>query len=719
MVQPAFHLAPAEPSLATAEPIAVVPYPASVTSHPGGFVAPRPESGGPLLVSSRVIRTLILSLVLALTPLGVVGADEHEVDIHDIQGGGHLSPLEGDVVTVDGIVTARFNFGFWVAEPEPDADPNTSEGLFVSLAFAAAKPDVGDLVSVDGTVQEWRGGIFEMFSGGYDNLALTRLTSASWTKLGTAELPVPVVIGGGGRVPPRDVIDNDSVDGDGDGLASPEEGGVFDPAEDAIDFFESLEGMRVQVNDPYVVGPTNNFGELAVLPDGGAGAATFTERGGLLLQADDLNPERILLDDAIANEPIANVGDSLSTVVGVLDYSFGHFKLLITATPTVTPGGLQREVADAAGPQELAVATFNVENLAATDSQAKFDRLAGLIVHNLRSPDLIGIEEVQDNDGTNGEPTRNNPNDTSSIVDASLTWQRLIDAIVAAGGPVYEYRQIDPQDEQEGGVPGGNIRVGFLFHSERGLEFVDRPGGDSTTDTDVVATPDGMGAQLTLSPGRVLPDADGPWAEAFNDTRRSLAGEFRWRGETLFAVVNHFSSKGDDNPLFGRFQPYIRYSEFGYPPGLDIDGWRHAQAQVINDFVDEILAVDGDAHVIVLGDINDFDFSETVDVLTGDAIAAPIDAGPDDDGSGRVLAGDGVVLTTLFDELPLNQRYSYVFEGNSQVLDQILVSNSLLALDPVYDVVHVNSEFADQASDHEPSVMRVAFQPKGRGAGAP
>mgnify|MGYP006204636291 CR=1 FL=1 len=50
-----------------------------------------------------------------------------------------------------------------------------------------------------------------------------------------------------------------------------------------------------------------------------------------------------------------------------------------------------------------------------------------------------------------------------------------------------------------------------------------------------------------------------------------------------------------------------------------------------------------------------------------------------------------------------------------QVLDQILVSNALMALGPSYDVVHVNAEFAEQASDHDPSVMRVAFQPR-RGA---
>jgi hypothetical protein len=66
------------------------------------------------------------------------------------------------------------------------------------------------------------------------------------------------------------------------------------------------------------------------------------------------------------------------------------------------------------------------------------------------------------------------------------------------------------------------------------------------------------------------------------------------------------------------------------------------------------------------------------------------------------------VLTTLMDTLAKAERYSSVFEGNSQVLDQILASNHLLGTFPVnYDPVHVNAELADQASDHDPQVARL------------
>jgi hypothetical protein len=242
----------------------------------------------------------------------------------------------------------------------------------------------------------------------------------------------------------------------------------------------------------------------------------------------------------------------------------------------------------------------------------------------------------------------------------------LISAIGAAGGPHYGYRQIDPQDDQDGGAPGGNIRVGFLFRTDRGLRFVDRPGGDATTATQVVR--EGGRARLTLSPGRV-----DPLNPAWDATRKPLAGEFVWNDKTLLVIANHFSSKGGDDPLYGRFQPPVQTTA---PK-------RHDQAASVNAFVKSIVAAEQKANVVVLGDINDFDFSETTQIL------------------------EGGVLSSLMHGLPQSERYSYVFEGNSQVLDQILFSPNMLRGLSAYDVVHVNSEFADQASDHDPSVARV------------
>ena len=604
---------------------------------------------GSLLRTARLLAAT-LGLVAWLAAVPAASSQELVVArIHDLQGAAHLSPFNGqDVSGVEGVVTVERSSSFWMQDPTPDNDEATSEGILVFGSGVGALVNVGDLVRVSGRVVEFRPG-----GEATDNLTTTEITTPglSVAVLSSGNpLPAPTVVGVGGRVPPSMVIEDDAS-------GSVETSGIFDPAADGIDFYESLEGMRVQVNQAVVVGPRNGFGEIPVVGDQSQLAGVDSVRGGVLVRPTDFNPERIILDDTLVATPVVNVGDGFSSpVVGVMDYSFGNFKLNITGPLARVDGGLQREVTRAPRDQELVVGTYNVENLDPGDGGA-FARHAQLIVEHLRSPDLLAIEEIQDNDG----PTN------SSVTDASVTWGLLVDAIVAVGGPAYQYRQIDPVDDQDGGEPGGNIRVGFLFRSDRGLSFVDRPGATSTTATTVIDHP--AGPRLSFSPGRVAPQDP-----AFVDTRKSLAGEFRLHGKTVFVVANHFSSKTADDPLFGRVQPPIRASEVA----------RHGQAQVVNAFVDQLVAADPGANVIVLGDINDFEFSQTVELL------------------------EGGVLTTLMDTLPAAERYSYVFEGNSQVLDQILVSNPLLRSFPVdYDPVHVNAEFADQASDHDPQVARL------------
>jgi predicted extracellular nuclease len=95
-----------------------------------------------------------------------------------------------------------------------------------------------------------------------------------------------------------------------------------------------------------------------------------------------------------------------------------------------------------------------------------------------------------------------------------------------------------------------------------------------------------------------------------------------------------------------------------------------------------VQAVDKGANVVLAGDINDYQFSPALQKLT---------------------AGGAVV--DLIDTLPPLERYSYVFEGNAQTLDHLLISKNIKRFN--YDVVHINAEFADQASDHDPQVVKV------------
>ncbi|GAB3427474.1 endonuclease/exonuclease/phosphatase family protein [Flindersiella endophytica] len=587
------------------------------------------------------------------------GAEAAELTIPEIQGPTHLSPHDADEVSTSGVVTARKFDGYWLQDAKGDGDDRTSDGIFVYTGSSGAKPEVGQSVKVSGTVDEFRPS-----SASGPNLNVTEIVRSSFTvQAGDTPLPAAVRIGPGGRQTPAQQVDSVKSRTD-------IETATFDPAHDALDFYETLEGMLVDVKDAEVVGPTNSFGELTVLP-GGTKGLPRTIRGGVRYASyTKPNAQRLTVDDEIVYRlmPAANVGDTLAgEVTGPLAYDFNTFRIYPKAVPTVRSGGLKPEVTGKPGAGELAVASYNVENLDPTDPQSSFDRHARTIVDNLGSPDVVALEEIQDNTGAE---CPDGPSDTCTpdgVVDADKTLNQLTAAIEAAGGPAYEWRQVSPENLTDGGEPTGNIRQAFLFRTDRGVKFADRGQADATTPTEVRRT--AGKAQLTLSPGRV-----DPANEAFQDSRKPLAGEFDFRGRPYFVVANHLNSKGGDEPLTGRWQPPNRSSETQ----------RHAQATVLNDFVKSVQAAQPTANVVVLGDINDFEFSETSQILTG-----------------------GDALVDLPRTLPAAERYSYVFQGNSQVLDHILVSPSTYAQVTSYDSVHVNAEFADQASDHDPQVVRI------------
>ncbi|MFF3937619.1 endonuclease/exonuclease/phosphatase family protein [Streptomyces phaeofaciens] len=565
------------------------------------------------------------------------------VRVHDIQGTTRLSPLNGQSVTrVPGLVTGvrtSGSKGYWIQDPSADADPRTSEGVFVYTGSVDPAVAVGDSVLVSGKVSEY----------------YPSSTSQSVTEITG---PTVTVLSGGNALPAALTLDPASVP---DAYAPTAGGGSIDalalePAGYAQDFYESAEGMRVTFADARVVGATTAYDELwvTVKPDESPSA-----RGGTLYSSyDQPNTGRlkVMALGTAAAFPTANVGDELSgTTTGPLDYStYGGYNVQATELGTLVDNGLKREVTRRQKGDELAVATYNVENLDALDEQEKFDRLAEGVAVNLSSPDIVALEEIQDDNGATSDGT----------VTSEATLKRFTDAIRAAGGPRYQWRYIAPVENQDGGEPGGNIRQVFLFNPKR-VSFTDRAGGDAVTATGVVKTR--KGARLTYSPGRIDPTSD-----AWDNSRKPLVGEFVFHGETVFVIANHFTSKGGDQPLHGRYQPPARSSETQ----------RQAQAAEVNTFVTSLLAADKNAKAVVLGDLNDFEFSPTVTTLT-----------------------DGKVLKPLITTLPAAQRYTYVYDGNAQTLDHILTSPAVTRFD--YDVVHINAEFADQASDHDPQIVRI------------
>lgn len=581
--------------------------------------------------------------------------------IHDLQGSSWVSPHNGEAVTnVPGIVTGLrptgSSKGYWIQDPTPDGNAATSEGIFVYTGTAPTVA-VGDSVLVSATVKDY----YPLASGDTtattSNLSVTELENATSIVLSHGNgLPGPVVL------TPTTVPD----------LYAPDLGGAniestpITPTRSALDFYESIEGMRVEVDNARVVGPSDSFAEQYVTTKP---SQLASYRGGTLLTAENATPSgRLEVVAADGSNPQVSVGDVFTgATVGPIDYSqYGGYLIAATQLGTVTRGGLAPVVATKQTANQLSVATYNVENLAPTDPADKYSRLAQGVVTSLASPDIIAVEEVQDNTGATDDNT----------VAADHTLTKLTSAISAAGGPFYQWREIDPVNDKDGGQPGGNIRVVFLFNparvtfDDRGSASVDRS-TTATAVTKVHGQPD-----LTLSPGRIDPTSD-----AWTSSRKPLVGEFTFHGENVFVIGNHFDSKLGDQNQDGRFQY----------PAQSSAVQRQQQATEVNAFVTSLLKADKKAKVVVAGDLNDYQFSPALATLTGKAAGKPI-------------------LTDLISTLPADQQYTYDYEGVSEVLDHILVTSGVGK--PEYQVVHVNAEYANQVSDHDPQVVRL---PIGKG----
>ncbi len=572
--------------------------------------------------------------------------------ISEIQGVQHRSPMDGlEIQNVSGIVTALTGSGFYLQDPNPDEDPATSEGILVVYGIFG-KVSVGDsLVIKSGKVRE-----FNPKGIGENSLTITQIVTKDIEIIsGNNPLPEPVVLGRNGRAIPNRMIENDAK-----GFMSRDN--VFDPDEDGIDFYESLESMRVQINDAIAINTVSVHREVAVAADRGVDAGDFAKSGVILLREDDQNPERLILDDQFINMPKVRLGAKfVRPIIGIVTYDYGYFrvsptqKIVFDQAPKADPA-----VKALIDPAKLSVLTYNVENLDALSNPSRVKRLGEQIVKNLGAPDMIGFQEIQDNDGIG----------FSNQTSADQTIESIIDAIQSFGGPKYRYLNIDPVLNADGGQDGGNIRVVILYRTDRGLSLPFFKPGNATQAVEVINR--GDKPTLTLNPGRIEPDA-----YAFQDGRKPLAALFRFNGQDLFVVVNHFKSKGGDGPLYGDEQP----------PRLVTEGQRVLQAEAVNRFVSKITDIDPDANIIVMGDLNDFPWSKALKSLEANQLA------------------------NIYSHIPEDDHYTYIHEGNGQVLDYILMSHQLEKMFESGFPVHLNTALLpdEKLSDHDPVLAIFDF----------
>jgi len=636
----------------------------------------------------------MIAALVNVVPGQSAGASTHITPIFEIQGAGHVSPfVDAGDITTQGVVTAIGFRTFWVQDPIGDGNDATSDGLtvFDKRSDTFATISIGTCVQLTDSVEE---NIPGGFSSG--NLSTTQMSFPDIRVVDCAStfpgysFPAPVVIGEHGRRAPNEVVISDSelpVD-----LRT--DPGNFNPDEDGIDFYESLENMLVTVESPQAVSAMRQFGrfsaEFFAVPNNGddeivAPEDAMTDRGGIFLQPDpdnrgDQNPERVQIQ--LSGSPLypgsmdppasVKVGDRLADVTGVMGYSFGNFEVNAMVDLTVTDRGLTPESSKIRGTDKrVTVLTYNMLNLSPDSSDdAQRDKLAAQIVGSLNSPDVIAVQEIQDNSGTTND----------GVTAADRTLSALTDAIAAAGGPSYEAFDVAPIDGTGGGVPGGNIRNAFLYNPAR-VGLVDF----------VSLTPEALTAAGVANPA------------AFADTRNPLVATFEFNSHEFTVVNMHLSSRFGSTPIFGGPQPFVQAAENG-------GSGREDQVATINEYVDALLAADPGAQVMVAGDSNTFEWTnDMTEILPGvgdERVLTNIVGNHDD----RSDSKDHKKRDKKDDEhgmrLGEDAEYTFIFDGNSQQLDQFFATDNLAESAKV-DVVHLNTDFPRRtgdvtASDHDP-----------------
>ena len=248
-------------------------------------------------------------------------------NIGEVQGESHQSPLAGKEVIINNVVVTKTDkTGFYVQDKVSDNNPRTSDAVYVA---SKDKVESGDLLKVQGTVKEGymeeysvkQGQTFKKPAG---SLTVTQIINATITKLGKAELPKALNIS---EKMPKDVVDNTPT--------------KYNPETEALDYWESLEGMLVEVTKPKVTGPQYK-GDIYVLP-GDYKGQKLNNIGGVNLRPGAQNTE--VLPVTVGNDFVAKAKDYFNeNISGVVTYRNKTYKIYPNSVPKLQDGGLKREV---------------------------------------------------------------------------------------------------------------------------------------------------------------------------------------------------------------------------------------------------------------------------------------------------------------------------------------------------------------------------------------
>ncbi|HEY0546495.1 MAG TPA: FG-GAP-like repeat-containing protein [Pyrinomonadaceae bacterium] len=596
------------------------------------------------------------------------------VAVHDIQGSGTNSPLVGQVVTTSGIVTGLRSNGFFLQTPDAnaDADPNTSEGVFVFTSTAPpAAAVIGANVTVTATVQEF-------------------IPAADTGSPPATELVTPSV----------------SQNSTGNPLPAPITLTAADLNVNSINNLEKYEGMRVHVNSLTTVAPTQGTitEPSATVASNGVfyGVITGTPRPfrepGIQtpdpaptpapspnnIPIFDANPERLRVDsDAQPGTTALDVtsGVVITNLTGPLDYAFRTYTILPDAAtpPTVGPN-IQPRPVPKANSNEFTVGSLNMQRFFDTvddpgiadpvlTTTAFNNRLnkASLVIRNImRTPDVVGVTELE------------------NVTTLQAVANKINADATAAGQPNPNYQAYLSEGNDIGGID-----VGFLVKSAR-VSVVDVTQFGLTTT--YINPNNGMPELLNDRPPLVI--------------RVTVPQTFTGTPVPFTIIINHLRSlSAVSDPVDGN---RVRTK-------------RRAQAEYLANLIQARQVADPTEKIVTVGDYNAFQFNDGLVDSIGTIKGTPAPADQVTLASSDLVNPD---LVDLIDTLPPSERYSYSFDGNAQALDHELVNQQAFHVFDRLSYGRVDADFPtkyyedgnrpERLSDHDPAVayFRLATRNK-------
>lgn len=598
--------------------------------------------------------------------------DVSVVQIHDIQGSGLTSPLNGAVVTTEGIVTAqKFNNGFFLqtADASVDADPNTSQGIFVFTSTAPpATAAVGNRIRVTGTVTEFTP------STNLNQLSITEIVSVTSIQVLSSGNPLPTPVA----------------------LTSADFGAAANPGT-----AEKFEGMRVSVPTARAVAASDgNISESSatssttgvfhvILPgvnrpfrEAGIGVLdVFPIPGGKTPPRFDTNQERLMVRSRgqIGATAVAIDADTdVTGMVGVLDYFSGTWALLPDPGTVAVAGGKTATAVADARYEDVTIGGFNLlrffdevndSNGAPTLTAAALDKrltkTSLAICDYVKAPDILGVVEVEN----------------------LRVLGLLADRINGTCARAPQYVPYLVQGNDQGGINVGFLVSTRLIAGNARVEVLEVTQYGKNT---LFVNPDSSTSLLNDRPPLLL---------------RANIRQDNGAVYPVTVIVNHLRSLNgidDTGPGSGGWA-----SE-----GHRVRAKRGQQALFLADLVHNRQLANPSEHIVLLGDFNAFEFNDgyvdVMGIVRGDEVPA------------NEVVYDVVspIATPLVDGSDLiadpAEKYSYVFEGSAQTLDHVVVNEALVMNVAGLSVDHarINADFgvhhfgtagtALRVSDHDP-----------------